>query len=151
VGPLSRGEPLDEAARLYADRLTHYAKFDLRLVEAGVRRGGQGSAGEAEKAEAERLRKAAPPRARQVALWEKGKAHGTLELSRRLEAWMNGGRDVVIYQGGPTGLLPALLTGCDETWSLSPLTLPHRLARVVALEALYRAFTVLRGEPYHRA
>jgi 23S rRNA pseudoU1915 N3-methylase RlmH len=81
VGPLARGVPLDDVARLYADRLRHFAKFELCLVEGGARRAAQGSAREAEKREAERLRKAAPARARQVALWEKNKGYGTLERS----------------------------------------------------------------------
>lgn len=149
VGPLQRKDVLDQAAQDYAGRLGHYVKFELSLVEPVARR--PGSTDETvEKQEAARLLKAAP-RARQVALDEHGTLLSTEQLARRVAAWLNGGRDVVLYQGGPTGLDADLLNQCDERWSLTPLTLPHRLARVVALEALYRAFTVLRGEPYHRA
>ncbi|MEW5848878.1 MAG: 23S rRNA (pseudouridine(1915)-N(3))-methyltransferase RlmH [Myxococcota bacterium] len=150
VGALSAKDPLDQAAQDYAQRLTHYTRFELRTVEAVARKGGA-SDEKIESEEAARLRKLMPARAWQVALDERGKLHTTDALSKRLSTWLNSGRDVILYQGGPTGLSDELKASCDETWSLSPLTLPHRLARVVALEALYRAFTVLRGEPYHRA
>ena len=52
--------------------------------------------------------------------------------------------------GGSNGLDPSLLARADSRWSLGPLTLPHELARVVVFEQLYRAFTILRGEPYHK-
>ncbi|MBI5496562.1 MAG: 23S rRNA (pseudouridine(1915)-N(3))-methyltransferase RlmH [Deltaproteobacteria bacterium] len=148
VGPVSKKDFLDQAAQDYAERLTHYARFELRTVEASARRGG----GEpVERLEADKLRKVAPPGAHAVALQVTGRQYTTEQLAARLQAWLNAGRDVVLYQGGPTGLDGELLRACVEQWSLSTLTLPHRLARVVALEALYRAFTVLRGEPYHRA
>jgi 23S rRNA (pseudouridine1915-N3)-methyltransferase len=95
--------------------------------------------------------KLAPSNAHRVALHETGKLLTTEQLAARVQGWLNSGRDVVFFQGGPSGLDPGLLKDVNEQWSLSPLTLPHRMARVVAIEALYRAFTILRGEPYHRA
>ncbi len=150
VGSLSAKDHLDLAAQDYASRLTHYARFELKTVDAAPRKStAQDDA--AERTEAERLRKLFPTGAHIVALHETGKLHTTVQLSARLQGWLNAGRDVVLLQGGPSGLHPELLKSCAEQWSLSPLTLPHRMARAVALEALYRAFTVLRGEPYHRA
>lgn len=150
VGPWQRADALDQAAQDYAQRLQHYVRLDVALVEPAARKSGA-SMEAVEKQEAAKLLKAALPRARRIALDEHGTLLSTELLAQRLRAWMNQGQDVVLFQGGPTGLHPDLLVGCQERWSLSPLTLPHRLARVVALEALYRAFTVLRGEPYHRA
>ena len=149
VGPLSPKDALDKAAQTYADRLTHYVRFELRTVDAAA--GKNSSSENAERKEGERLYKLMPPNAHRVALHETGKLHTTVQLSTRLQGWLNTGRDVVFFQGGPTGLDAVLLKDANEQWSLSPLTLPHRLARVVALEALYRAFTVLKGEPYHKA
>lgn len=149
IGPLSKKDMLDAAAQDYADRLAHYVRFELKTADPLPRK--NSSAESVERQEAERLYKLSPPGAHRVALHETGKLLTTVQLSTRLQGWLNAGRDVVFYQGGPTGLDVSLLKDANEQWSLSPLTLPHRLARVVALEALYRAFTVLRGEPYHRA
>ena len=71
-------------------------------------------------------------------------------LAARLADWMASGQDVALLMGGPDGLAPACKARAQEHWSLSPLTLPHGLARVVVAEALYRAHSLLRGHPYHR-
>jgi 23S rRNA (pseudouridine1915-N3)-methyltransferase len=73
-----------------------------------------------------------------------------VELARRLEAWMRDARPVALAIGGSRGLDPALVAAASDRWSLGPLTLPHELARVVVAEQLYRATTILRGEPYHK-
>ena len=85
-----------------------------------------------------------------MALDERGREHTSPELARRLAAWLEGGRDVALVIGGSDGLAPALLERAEERISLSRLTLAHRLARVVLAEQLYRAFTILKGEPYHK-
>ena len=64
---------------------------------------------------------------------------------------MHDGRDLALFIGGADGLAPACLESAEHRWSLSPLTLPHGLARIVVAEQLYRAATILRGHPYHRA
>jgi 23S rRNA (pseudouridine1915-N3)-methyltransferase len=73
-----------------------------------------------------------------------------VELSRRLAEWQREGRPVALAIGGSHGLAGDLVERADDRWSLGPLTLPHELARVVVLEQLYRAGTILRGEPYHK-
>jgi 23S rRNA (pseudouridine1915-N3)-methyltransferase len=75
----------------------------------------------------------------------------TPELSRWLAARQAGGRDLAFLIGGPEGLDPGLSAGADFRWSLSPLTWPHGLARVMVTEQLYRALSLLQGHPYHRA
>lgn len=149
VGALSKKEPLDLAAQDYAGRLEHYVRFELKLLDAGARKNAPDPV--VQKDEAERLLKCAAPNALRISLDEHGKLLTTVQLADMLSRWMQGGRDVVIFQGGATGLEAGLLKSCASSWSLSPLTLPHRMARVVALEALYRAATLLKGEPYHRA
>jgi 23S rRNA (pseudouridine1915-N3)-methyltransferase len=85
-----------------------------------------------------------------VVLDERGTRHTTLQLAERLRAWRDDGRDAALLVGGPDGLDPALKQTADETLRLSDLTLPHALARVLLVEALYRAHSVLEGHPYHR-
>jgi 23S rRNA (pseudouridine1915-N3)-methyltransferase len=100
--------------------------------------------------EAERLRAKIPARARVVALAREGEGWSSVELARRLEAWALDSRPLALVIGGSTGLAESLLSEADARWSLGPLTLPHELARVVVVEQLYRAGTILRGEPYHK-
>ncbi|WP_456373955.1 23S rRNA (pseudouridine(1915)-N(3))-methyltransferase RlmH, partial [Thiolapillus sp.] len=70
---------------------------------------------------------------------------------RQLENWMAGGQDIALLVGGPEGLAPECRQRADQLWSLSHLTLPHPLVRVVIAEQLYRAWSILRNHPYHRA
>lgn len=93
---------------------------------------------------------AIPKGARVVALEVSGKAWSTEQLAARLEAWMGEGRDVALLVGGPEGIEPSLSKKADERWSLSPLTLPHPLVRIVVAEQLYRAWSIIKGHPYHR-
>ena len=101
--------------------------------------------------EGTRLLAAVPKGARKVTLDEGGKAWSTEELARRLAIWMQSGSDVAFLIGGPDGLDPVLKTDVDETWSLSRLTFPHSLVRVVVAEQLYRAWSLINNHPYHRA
>lgn len=100
--------------------------------------------------EGRRLRAAVPGGARVVALDERGAAWTTMELALRIEGWMGDGRALALLIGGADGLAPACIEAADHRWSLSPLTLPHGLARIVVAEQLYRASTIHRGHPYHR-
>ncbi|MBP7615066.1 MAG: 23S rRNA (pseudouridine(1915)-N(3))-methyltransferase RlmH [Steroidobacteraceae bacterium] len=86
-----------------------------------------------------------------VALDERGKAFSSVELSRWLAERMRDGRDLAFLIGGPDGFAPAVRERADLDWSLSRLTLPHALVRVVLAEQLYRAHSLLAGHPYHRA
>jgi 23S rRNA (pseudouridine1915-N3)-methyltransferase len=92
-----------------------------------------------------------PQGAHVVALNETGNAWTTKTLAAKLERWMQGGASVALLVGGPDGLAPACLERAQEQWSLSALTLPHGLVRVVVAEALYRAWSLLEGHPYHRS
>ena len=85
-----------------------------------------------------------------VALEVKGKPWTTEQLAQEADGWRMEGRDVVLLVGGPDGLEPALSAMADKAWSLSPLTLPHPLVRIMSAEQLYRAWTLLVGHPYHR-
>jgi 23S rRNA (pseudouridine1915-N3)-methyltransferase len=88
--------------------------------------------------------------ARRVVLDERGERRSTPQLAERLRFWLGDGRDVALIVGGPDGLDPSLKASADETLRLSDLTLPHAFVRVLLAEALYRAWSVSAGHPYHR-
>jgi 23S rRNA (pseudouridine1915-N3)-methyltransferase len=126
-------------------------EIPVRLVE--VKAEPRGEATPVERltdAEARRIRSALPAGCLKVLLDERGRGSTTRELSQRLETWQMEGRDVAFVIGGADGLAPAFVREADWLWSLSPLTLPHGLVRVVVAEQLYRAWSIMRNHPYHR-
>ena len=134
----------------YLQRLPPDWHVALKTIKAEPR--GEGRTADALKAaEARRIEAACPRGARRVVLDERGTRLTTAALAERLAVWQRDGRDVVLVIGGPDGLDAAFKQGADETLRLSDLTLPHALARVLLAEALYRAWSVLAGHPYHRA
>jgi 23S rRNA (pseudouridine1915-N3)-methyltransferase len=139
---------VDAGVRDYADRLR--GDYRLELVEIELARRGSGDVRRAVETEGERMLAAAGPRAALVALQVGGRALSTEQLAAWLEERSRLGEPLAFCIGGPDGLAPAVDRKACLRWSLSPLTLPHALARVVAAEALYRAVTVLKGLPYHR-
>jgi len=145
-----RKGPLLEAARDFEARIARYVDFRVvELKETPIDKGR--GLDVVRRTEADRIRGAVGSGARQVVFDRTGRAQASRAWAARLERWrMDGGRDVDLVIGGPVGLDPALVRAADEAWSLGPLTLPHRLARVVVAEQLYRAFTILNREPYHK-
>jgi len=135
------------AAEEYADRLHRYVRFELVEVPEARKHAGTPRAKEEE---GDALLARIDPREHVVALDERGKEYTSLELARRVEAWLGAGRDVALVIGGSDGLSQEVLARAGEKIALSRMTLAHRLARVVVLEQLYRAMTILRGEPYHK-
>ncbi len=100
--------------------------------------------------EGKKLLAAVPDNHRMVALAINGKSYNTEQFIERLKQWQQDGRDVSLLIGGANGLSPECLEQADETWSLSPLTFPHMLARLIVTEQLYRAISKLNNHPYHR-
>jgi 23S rRNA (pseudouridine1915-N3)-methyltransferase len=134
----------------YARRLP--AECALRLVEVTPgRRGKNADLVRIVRDETTRLLTAVPKDAEVVALEVGGAFWSTEELAARLDEWMAGGRDLALLVGGPDGLGEAARTAAGRQWSLSPLTLPHPLVRILVAEQLYRAWSILRNHPYHRA
>ena len=133
----------------YAGRLR--GDYRLELVEIPLGQRGRGDPARAIASEGERMLAAAGDRSAIVALQVGGRALDTEQLARWLEGRARSGQPLAFCIGGPDGLAPGVDARAVLRWSLSPLTLPHGLARVVAAEALYRAVTVLKGQPYHRA
>ncbi|VUD53159.1 Ribosomal RNA large subunit methyltransferase H [Thalassocella blandensis] len=100
--------------------------------------------------EGEQILASIPKGARAVMLDVKGKALSTELLSEKMASWQMEATDVCLVIGGPDGLSASCLAAADEKWSLSGLTLPHPLVRVVLIEQLYRAWTILQNHPYHK-
>lgn len=131
----------------YVALTKRYAPLQVQVVRESNDRGGVA----AKNAEASHLLKAVPNGAYTVALDE----HGTSLTSAAFAAWLaerreHGVRDLCFVIGGSHGLDPSVLKRCDETIRLSDLTLPYKLARLVLLEQLYRAITIVLGVPYHK-
>lgn len=139
----------DTAYEDYAKRFPPELRLELKAVKAEPRTSGRNPA-QMMAAEAQRLEAACPRGARRVVLDERGQRLGTRELAERLRTWQGEGRDVALLVGGPDGLDPGLKASADETLRLSDLTLPHAFVRVMLAEALYRAWSLGTGHPYHR-
>lgn len=140
---------VEQGYREYAKRLP--PECTLTLVEIDpVRRTKSTSVAQAREEEGRRMLKAIPKGVAAVALDERGKAWSTEMLATELEAWMGDGRDRALLVGGADGLAPDCLACCERRWSLSPLTFPHPLVRVILAEQVYRAWSLTRGHPYHR-
>jgi 23S rRNA (pseudouridine1915-N3)-methyltransferase len=123
----------------------------LKLVEIPSAHRGKANAGEgAVRKEGERILKAVPDGALVVALDVAGIPWSTQRLSEELQQWRQNYDDVALLIGGPDGLSPECLNRAGRTWSLSALTLPHGIVRIVAAEQIYRAWTIINGHPYHR-
>jgi len=130
----------EPAVQEYASRLKRYARLELLELKARATRA----------AEAEDVLSRVAPAEHLVALDERGRAMGSAELAAWLGRVQREAKDVAFVVGGDEGLDPSVLERAALVLSLSKMTLPHRLARVVVAEQLYRAFTLLRGEPYHK-
>ncbi|MBK6436604.1 MAG: 23S rRNA (pseudouridine(1915)-N(3))-methyltransferase RlmH [Rhodanobacteraceae bacterium] len=134
----------------YAKRLPKHLAPEL--VELPLAKRGKGGDSAKHKVEeSERLLNAMGRDVQLIALDERGIAWTSVQLAEQMRRWTLDGRDVALAIGGPDGHAPFLLERASARWSLSPLTLPHGLVRVVIAEQLYRAHSILEGHPYHRA
>jgi 23S rRNA (pseudouridine1915-N3)-methyltransferase len=138
----------EPAVQEYAKRLGHYTRFEL--VELPEASGKKLKPGEAKAAEADAILAKRKPQDWLVALDERGSLLDSVELSRYVGKAQTGAKDLLFIIGGDEGLDARVRNAANLTLSLSKMTLPHRLARVVLIEQLYRAFTILKGEPYHK-
>lgn len=137
----------------YAKRLQ--TLLPVQLIELPMaKRGKSDSAADIHKfcqIEGQAIVQQVSPRDRLIALEVGGRNLSTEKLSTTLKDWMLEGQDVVLAIGGPDGLSDQVRQQAEWHWSLSPLTLPHPLVRVIVIEQLYRAMSILKGHPYHRA
>ncbi len=140
---------VDEAFGEYAKRMPREARIELVEIRPEKRAGGK-AVEQMQEAEMTRIQAALPAGADPVMLDERGAEMSTLELAGAMKGWLQGGRDLAFVIGGADGLHPALRQRASKLWSLSRLTMPHGLVRVLLAEQLYRAMTVIQNHPYHR-
>ena len=141
---------VDEAFARYAERLPREWRFRLDTV-ATVRRSKNNKSQQAKESEGEKILGKLGADEHVVLLDERGKQLKSRALAATLAEWQAGGRDLCFIVGGPDGVSDACRQRANFTWSLSDLTLPHGLARVLVVESLYRAWSLQTGHPYHRA
>ena len=133
----------------YAKRLPPDLKLTLKEIPL-LRRGGTAQLQRELAQEGAHLQAAIPAGCHVVSLEVEGELWSTAELARQLQRWLSDGRDICLLIGGPDGLPTAIRNLARQRWSLSALTFPHALVRVLVAEQLYRAWSLLRGHPYHR-
>lgn len=133
----------------YLRRFPKDMPFELTEVPAG-KRGKNADIKRILEKEGEAMLAATGKGNRIVTLDIPGQPWETPQLAQHLERWKQDGRDVSLLIGGPEGLAPACKAAAEQSWSLSTLTLPHPLVRVLVAESLYRAWSITTNHPYHR-
>ncbi len=140
---------VDAAFDDYIGRLPKLWRFALHTVPVAKRRRSAAAAA-AVAAEQQKIMAGLKPDDHVVLLDEKGEHTGSREFATRLEAWLAAGSDLCFIIGGPDGVGGQIRKRADFCWSLSRLTLPHGMVRVLFAEQLYRAWAISKGHPYHR-
>ena len=139
---------VEQACAEYIKRMPREASVEIIEIKPDKRAAGKNST-VVQEAEAKRILEACG-KDYVVALDEHGAEVTTLQLAERMSGWLGNGRDVCLIIGGADGLHPDITKNADWLWSLSKLTLPHGMVRVVLAEQLYRAWSVINHHPYHR-
>ncbi len=133
----------------YAKRMPRECSLVLKEIPAG-KRGKNSDVQRIIRDEGERMLAAIPKGCHVVTLDVPGKAWTTPELAQAMRGWLDGGQDIALLIGGPEGLADAAKQLAKQSWSLSNMTLPHPLVRIVVAEQIYRAWSILNHHPYHR-
>lgn len=139
---------VEAACAEYTKRMPREMTIEIVEIKPDKRAAGK-NAVQVQEAESKRIIEAAG-RDYLIALDEHGQEVTTLQLAERMTNWLGGGRDVALIIGGADGLHADIKTRADWVWSLSRLTLPHGMARVLLTEQLYRAYSITKNHPYHR-
>ncbi|WP_271273188.1 23S rRNA (pseudouridine(1915)-N(3))-methyltransferase RlmH [Aliamphritea hakodatensis] len=138
-----------EGCQEYLKRLP--AEFAMEIIEIQSGHRGKGAdIARAKRQEGEAMLAAIGKGDRVVALEVGGKNWSTEQLAEQAEDWQMSGQNVSLLVGGPDGLAPECLAQADQKWSLSGLTLPHPLVRILLAEQIYRAWSIIQGHPYHK-
>jgi len=133
---------------LYAKRLQHYVAFDTTIIPSQKNKSNSKEA--AMQAEAKEIMKKVAPSDLVILLDEKGKDYSSVEFAKQIQKYLNmPGKKMVFIIGGPYGFADEIKQRANQTLSLSKMTFNHQMARLFFLEQLYRAMTILKGEPYH--
>lgn len=141
---------VDTAFGEYAKRMPPECRILIKEVRP-IERSGSKTAETVMQLERHRIEAALPKGARVIALDERGKDMTTMQVSNQLGQWMQDGRDVAFVIGGADGLDAGFKASTDSLMRISSLTLPHGMVRVLLAEQLYRAWSIIKNHPYHRA
>ena len=141
---------VNDAFGIYAERFPREWKFRLDTIPT-ARRNKNDKSRQAMEAEGQQVLARLQGSERAILLDERGKQLSSKELGLKLADWQAGGDDLCFIIGGPDGVSAGCRQRADFTWSLSSLTLPHGMARVLVAEQLYRAWSLQSGHPNHRA
>ena len=139
---------VEDGCKEYLKRMPRECSVEIVEIKPDKRAAGKNSM-QVQEAEAKRILEAVG-RNYLVALDEQGQEVSTVQLADRMQKWMGDGRDIALVIGGADGLHQDVKTRADWLWSLSRLTLPHAMVRVLLTEQLYRAWSVINNHPYHR-
>ncbi|MBR5906073.1 MAG: 23S rRNA (pseudouridine(1915)-N(3))-methyltransferase RlmH [Bacteroidales bacterium] len=137
-----------EGLDMYASRLSHYVPFQVKELPE-LKNAGSLSPEQIKHKEAELLLKAIKPQDSVILLDEHGEEFTSLQFAAKIGSYLQKGKDIVFVVGGAYGFAPEMYERASSKLSLSKMTCSHQLVRTVFAEQLYRAFTILRGEPYH--
>jgi len=141
---------VDDGVKEYNKRLPRDVSLEFLEIPLGTR-GKNPDIAKAIKQESDSLLSAVDKKDFVVALEVKGQSWSTEVLAQKLETWQMDGRNLALLVGGPDGLSDACRARANQMWSLSALTLPHPIVRVILAEQLYRAWTITQNHPYHRS
>lgn len=133
----------------YAKRLPRECELVLREIAPG-KRGKNADLARIREEEGERILASLSRDDQVIALEVGGKPWDTVQLSNQVKNWMRDGRRIALMVGGPEGLSDSCRARANQLWSLSPLTLPHPIVRIIVAEQIYRAWSLLNNHPYHR-
>ena len=140
---------VDDAVKIYTARFPREWQFKIEQV-ATARRSKKNKSEQAMEAESAQILSRIRKTEQVILLDERGKQMTSQQLAGKLGDWQSDGRDLCFVIGGPDGVAPSCRERADSSWSLSQLTLPHGLARVLFAEQMYRAWALQTGHPYHR-
>lgn len=141
---------VEQACNEYIKRLPRELQFDTIEVPI-IRRGKKPDIQRIVRDESRKVMASVPPGCLTIALDVAGKKISTEMLAQNLDNWMQQGQDIAILIGGPDGLSDEMLKQVDRSLSLSEMTFPHPLVRIIIIEQLYRAWSIISNHPYHRA
>ena len=141
-------EWVKEGLDLYSSRLVHYVKFSVTEIP-DLRNTALLSKDQIKEKEGELILKHLKSDETVILLDERGQELRSVQFSLSLEEKMNAGKDIVFVIGGPYGFSDSVYARCNGKIALSKMTFPHQLVRTIFAEQLYRAFTIMKGEPYH--
>ncbi len=140
---------IQQGYKEYAKRLPKECQLTLKEI-APRKRGKNSDIVRIVRDEGEQMINAIPERAHIVTLDVPGKPWTTHDVAKAMKRWLESGQNIALLVGGPEGLADAVKTRANESWSLSNLTFPHPLVRIIVAEQIYRAWSILNNHPYHR-